>query len=240
MKAGIPPRHMRRLWTLALGLVLSFGLVVGLVPQADAALGHTQPKPSRSEKAQAAIAQKVFNAGSRRTLDYRKALKAAGSKHKVIAMDFALGMLQAGGSVTHRTAKQNRALAKRLKALKAAIARQSLPSPSSAQQGLPAKPDPGDACAGVNAINHFWYGWRIKLDDCRVKAVAEAAATVAFVGGFLGTIFALDARAKAVMAVALLVIAAGAFALDRCNRRHRGVKLYKYWNAPLSGWCLSQ
>jgi hypothetical protein len=240
MSETIRPRERGRVATLVLSLFLSLGLLAGLVPRADAAAAPTQPKPTRSQKAQAVVAQKVFNAGSRRTLDYRKALRAAGPQHKVIAMDFALGMMQAGGRVTHRTPGQNRALARRLEVLRAAVRRQLLVSPGSARDVKPSRPDPGDPCAGVNAIDHFWYGWRIKIDDCKVKAVLDAAATVAFVGGFLGTVFTLDARAKAIMSVALLVVAAGAFALDRCGRRHRGVKLYKYWNAPLSGWCLSQ
>jgi hypothetical protein len=240
MSGEIGSRNPGRLATMVLTLLLSLGLLAGLVPPADAAVAHRQPKPTRSQKAQAVVAQKVFNAGSRRTLDYRKALRAAGPGHKVIAMDFALGMMQAGGNVTHRTTRQNRALAQRLKVLKAAVRRQLLVSPASTRAIGPGTPDPGDRCPGVNAINHFWYGWRIKLDDCKVKAVLDAAATVAFVGGFLGTVFALDARAKAIMAVALLVVGAGAFALGHCGRRGRGVKLYKYWNAPLSGWCLSQ
>jgi hypothetical protein len=240
MSEGIRPRKRGRLAITVLTLVLSLGLLAGLVPPADAVAAQPQPKPTRSQKAQAVVAQKVFKAGSRRTLDYRKALRAAGPRHKVIAMDFALGMMQAGGSVTHRTARQNRALARRLDVLKAAVRRQLLAAPGSTRDLVTRRPDPGEPCAGVNAIDHFWYGWRIKLDDCKVKAALDAAATVAFVGGFLGTVFALDARAKAIMAVALLVVGAGAFALGHCGRRGRGVKLYKYWNAPLSGWCLSQ
>jgi hypothetical protein len=240
MSERIRARASGRLATVVLSLLLTLGLLAALVPPADAAAAHPQPRPTRAQKAQAVIAQKVFKAGSRRTLDYRKALRAAGPHHKVIAMDFALGMMQAGGKVTHRTARQNRALATRLEVLKAAVRRQLLVSPSSARDVGPTRPDPGDRCPGVNAIDQFWYGWRIKLDDCKVKAVLDAAATVAFVGGFLGTVFALDARAKAIMAVALLVVGAGAFVLGHCGRRGRGVKLYKYWNAPLSGWCLSQ
>jgi hypothetical protein len=240
MEPGIRSRRMPRLGTLVLTLVLSIGLVTGLTPPADATAGFTQPRPSRSQKAQAAVAQKVFNTGSRRTLDYRKALKAAGPKHKVIAMDFALGMMQAGGSVTHRSAKQTRALARRLAVLRAAVRRQALLPPTPAPRVAPRVPDPGDPCAGVNAIDQFWWGWRIKLDDCKVKSVSDAGATVAFVGGFLGTVFTLDARAKAIMSIALLVVAAGVFVLEHCNGRHRGVKIYKYWAAILSGWCLSQ
>jgi hypothetical protein len=240
MEATIRPSRMPRLTTVVLTLVLSIGLVTGLTQQADATAGQTQPRPSRAQKAQAAVAQKVFNAGSRRTLDYRKALRAAGPRHKVIAMDFALGMMQAGGSVTHRSARQSRALAKRLNVLKAAIARQAQPLRAPAPRVVPAAPDPGDPCPGINAIDQFWWGLRIKLDDCKVKAVSDAGATVAFVGGFLGTVFTLDARAKAVMSIALLVIAAGVFVLEHCNSRGRGVKIYKYWNGALSGWCLPQ
>jgi hypothetical protein len=225
---------------VVLGLVLSLGLVAGLTPQANATASQAQPKPSRSQKAQAAIAQKVFNAGERRTLDYRKALRAAGPRHKVIAMDFALGMMQAGGNVTHRSAKQSRALAHRLKVLRETVARQRLLPVSPAQAAPPGAPDPGDPCPGVNALNRMWYGWRLKLDDCRVKALSDAGATAGFVGGFLGTVFTLDARAKAVMGIALLVIAAGVFVLDHCNHRNRGIRIYNYNVPPLSVWCLSQ
>lgn len=221
--------NFRRLFTLLAALLVSFALVATTAPTASAAT--TQPKLSKAQQAEVdAVSRILSQARDGSTVDYQKALRAAGAGYASVARDYAVGTLSAGGSVRGMTATQSSSVK----------ARGTQLSLSTSELRGAVMPAAKAKCKGVNSLTHQWYGWRLKLSTCNVERIQGHAVTIGVVAGILATIFPLDARSKAVVAVAVVIDGAGAWALGVCNHKGRGVKIYKYSVSPLSVWCRSQ
>lgn len=191
--------------------------------------------PTASQIRQGKVARRVLDARPRnrgKVIDFRRAVKAAGRGNKVIAQDVVLGMLRAGGKVTHLSKKERKRLISRAKRLgQKSVARKLAGARVSMRAG----------CPGVNSFDVYWWGYRGRLDDCRTERVKDALETVAFTGAFLAVIFPIEPRAKAIMTVAIAIVGLGIFVLDRCSRSKRGVRIYHATTiGPGNIWCLSQ
>lgn len=244
---SVVPQRLRRA-SSAVAVLTGLALALTLAPRAVAdvppssalrtsayADSPARSHPTKSQRKQGKVARRVLETrpGDRgRVLDFRRALKAAGRSHKVIAQDVALGMMKRGGKVTHISKAQRKTLAKRAKKLGQRVLSKKL-TRSSALASTP--------CLGVNRIDLYWWGYRGLMDSCRTESVQEGLETVAFVTGLLAVLYPLDARNKAIVAIAVAVVGVGIFVLSRCNKAKRGVHIYHATSVGVGDiWCLSQ
>jgi hypothetical protein len=202
-------------------------------PDAESTTAH----PTKKQLKQAKVAWKVLNARPKdkgTKIDFRKALKAAGRHNKVIAQDVALGMIKAGGKVTHISKREHKALIKRARKLgQKGVARKLADSRMT--------PDGRTRCKGVNRIDGFWWGYRGKLDSCRADFIHKSLETVAFTGGLLAVLYPLDPRGKAIMTVTVAIVGVGIFTIGRCKEEGRGIVLYHATTVGVGDiWCVSQ
>lgn len=240
---------IRRFSYATAALVTAFALSLSLAPTSQAtprAAGAPSvvalpmpvgpaTHPTASQIRQGKVARRVLDARPRnrgKVIDFRRAVKAAGRGNKVIAQDVVLGMLRAGGKVTHLSKKERKRLISRAKRLgQKSVARKLAGARVSMRAG----------CPGVNSFDVYWWGYRGRLDNCRTELLKDNLETVAFTGGMLALFAPLDPRSKKILSVAVAVVGIGSWVLGRCNSSQRGVRIYHATTIGVGDiWCLSQ
>jgi hypothetical protein len=212
-------------------------VLIGLATSFALAL-TAAPTPAQAATSESAILQRIMVAAQDgKTLDYAKAVKAAGKGNARYADEVAQGALLAGGTVTHAPASLRRTAAS-LSSSPLNV-NQSPSDGGETKKRFRLKSNP-QVCHGKNALKKRALGYVLYLDTCNVAKFQERGKTVGIVVGFLGIVLNQDPRLKIVVGAGLALLAVGFLGLDRCNRRDAGIKVYRGWAAAAQVWCRSQ
>jgi hypothetical protein len=104
------------------------------------------------------------------------------------------------------------------------------------------KNDTSMTVKGSNQLKSYWWGYRVKLNNCHTKFVLDNTDDFLMLAGFIAAVSGsmIKQREGTIIGIAIAIVGLGRYLLGKCAASGRGVRVYHGWFAGAQAWCRSQ